>query len=503
MKKYLLGVDNGGTYIKAAIYDKKGKRLGIARQYNEVLKPKPGRTEYDQEKLWEINCNCIKNVITETGVDPNEIACIGIAGQGCGFYAVDRFGKSIRNAITSADARAEEIVEQWKKDGTDKKAYSKIYRHSSPVHLNALLAWLKKYEPENYAKIGYLFSMKDFLAFRFTGNAIAGQGCQSVSGLMDLSKGEFSKELGILFGIEEMTDKFGKLCWDFEEAGRLTSEAALQCGCVQGTPVAAGSHDVIAAALAMGILDSRLCFMITGTHGINGYISNEPILNGTIKYNEYFAFPGQFLIEEGYPTSSGTLEWVITTLYADRQEKSSDLYDEINHNVESVNPDSSNLLFLPFLQGNRDNPDAAGTWIGLRPEHTRAHMLRAVYEGVAFSHLLQMEHLFANREKPEIIRMAGGATASRVWIQIFADVFGITIEIVPNEEMGTKGAAIVGAVTSGLYSDVRDAVNEMTQQGEIFYPIKDNFKIYQKKIAVFKETVENLDPLWYAYGREK
>ena len=118
MKKYLLGVDNGGTYIKAAIYDKKGKRLGIARQYNEVLKPKPGRTEYDQEKLWEINCNCIKNVITETGVDPNEIACIGIAGQGCGFYAVDRFGKSIRNAITSADTRAEEIVEQWKKDGT-------------------------------------------------------------------------------------------------------------------------------------------------------------------------------------------------------------------------------------------------------------------------------------------------------------------------------------------------------------------------------------------------
>ena len=99
--------------------------------------------------------------------------------------------------------------------------------------------------------------------------------------------------------------------------------------------------------------------------------------------------------------------------------------------------------------------------------------------------------------------MAGGATASRVWIQIFADVFGIPIEIVPNEEMGTKGAAIVGAVTSGLYSDVREAVNEMTQQGEIFYPIEDNFKIYQKKIAVFKETVENLDPLWYAYGREE
>ena len=205
--------------------------------------------------------------------------------------------------------------------------------------------------------------------------------------------------------------------------------------------MAAGSHDVIAAALAMGILHSRLCFMITGTHGINGYISNEPILNGTIKYNEYFAFPGQFLIEEGYPTSSGTLEWVITTLYADRQEKSSDLYDEINHNVESVNPDSSNLRYPPFLQANRDNSRTLqAPRIGLKvAEHTRAHMLRAVYEGVAFSHLLQMEHLFANREKPEIIRMAGGATASRVWIQIFADVFGITIEIVPNEETGHQG----------------------------------------------------------------
>ena len=116
MKKYLLGVDNGGTYIKAALYDFKGKQIGITKEYNEKIIPGIGMSEYNQDTLWQINCNCIKNVIEGTGIDPNEIACLGISGQGCGFYAIDSKGQNICNAISSSDQRAVKYVEKWEKD---------------------------------------------------------------------------------------------------------------------------------------------------------------------------------------------------------------------------------------------------------------------------------------------------------------------------------------------------------------------------------------------------
>lgn len=495
MKKYLLCVDNGGTYIKAAIFDRNGKQLGSARQYNEVLRPAPGWTEYDQSALWERNCCCIRKVITDTQIDPEEVACIGIAAQGCGFYAVDKDGNNIRNAISSSDVRAFAQIRKWINDGTDKEAYKYIYRHSSTSHLNAILAWLKENEPENYYKVRYLFSMKDLLVFKFTGQAVSGYGCQSSSGIMDLNSGKFSKKLAQMFGIPEMYDKFGPLRWDSEICGTVTEQAARECGCAAGTPVAAGSHDVVACALAMGITDSKLCFMVTGTHGINGYISDVPVLNGTIRYNEYFAFPGKFLIEEGYPSSSGTLEWVISVLFSGENKKSDEIYEKINAEIENTVPEESNLIFLPFLRGHRDNPNATGAWIGLKPEHTRGQMLRAVYEGVAFAHVLQMQHLFANRKQPPEIRMAGGATQSKIWVQIFADVFEIPFEVIPNEEMGVKGAAVVAAAAVKMFPDIQAATKTMACKGKMIYPRKEQSKIYQKKFENFKKAVAAADLL--------
>lgn len=493
MKKYLLGVDNGGTYIKAAVFDENGTQIGVFRQFNEVLKPGSGRAEYNQGTLWQINCRCIRGVLQKTGIASGQIAGIGIAGQGCGFYAVDQEGKDIRNAISSSDGRAGVLAERWMRDGTGRNAYPHIYHDSSAGHLNTILAWMKRNEPENYRRIYRVFSMKDYLVYRLTGNMIAGYGCMSASGLMDIPSQSFSGKLAEVFGISEMADKFGKLCWDGEMCGTVTAAAAAECGCAEGTPVAAGCHDVVACALAMGITDSKCCFLITGTHGINGYISSEPVLNGTIKYNELFAFAGKYLIEEGYPSSSATLEWVISVLFADTEKTPGEIYSEINEEVERVRPQEGGLVFMPFLRGYRDNAQASGTWIGLHPEHTRAHMLRAVYEGVVFSHMLQTEHLFLNRERPERIRMAGGATNSRVWVQIFADAFGIPIEIIPNEEMGAKGAAMMAAAASGIYKDSHSAVDAMTRRGDLVLPQRENTEIYARRFVHFKSLVQALD----------
>lgn len=136
----------------------------------------------------------MNRVIEESGINAEAIVGIGIAGQGCGFYATDKGGNDIRNAITSADNRAFPQVTRWMEEGLNRKLYSITYREPSPGCLCSILAWLKENEKSSYAKIDSLFSMKDFLVYKMTGKKIAGYGCQSASGLMDMRTGMFTSE---------------------------------------------------------------------------------------------------------------------------------------------------------------------------------------------------------------------------------------------------------------------------------------------------------------------
>ena len=334
--------------------------------------------------------------------------------------------------------------------------------------------------------------MKDLLVYRLTGTAISSYGCQSASCLMDMRNNRFSRVLGEGFGIGEMVDRFAPLRWDIELCGTVTQAAAAQTGLAVGTPVSAGSHDVVATAIGMGAIDANCCFMIPGTHGINGYIADQPVLNGTIKNNELFAEPGKYLIEEAYPSSTGVLEWAISVLYSSDKRKSSDIYAEINDAVASVDPAQNKLLFLPYLLGSVDNPMAEGAWLGLKRFHTHAHMLEALYEGVAFAHKVQMSHLFMNRPLPEKIKAAGGATSSKVWMQMFADVLELPLELVPDGEMGVKGASIVAAVAAGIYPDLDTAVAHMTEPGIMVYPRAEMQRVYSRKFERFCRASEIL-----------
>lgn len=496
MKKYLLSIDDGGTYIKAAIHDFNGRQIALTRMHSEPLILHSDWTEYDQDRLWEINCSCIRALMQETGINPDEIACIGISSQGSGFYAVDANGASIRNAIASSDRRSKTIAERWNAEGVMDEVYDTVYRCASAGQLITILAWLKGNEPANYAKIAHLFAMKDLLVYRFTGEVISSYGCQSASGLLDMRSRRFTAELARHYGLDGTDDKFGPLRWDIEICGSVTEKAAAQCGLIPGIPVSAGSHDVIATAIAMGATDSDCCFMITGTHGINGYIADTPVLNRTIGNNEMFAEDGKYLIEEGYPSSSGTLEWAISILFADDQRSSNDIYQDINAMVEAIKPEANDLIFMPYLRGSRDDADAEGTWLGLKAYHSRAHLLQALYEGVAYAHRIQMNHLFMNRKRPARIKTAGGATGSAVWMQMFADVLQIPLEIVPDEEMGVKGASIVAAVAAGIYPDINTAVAQMTEKGVMVFPHSERMQIYERKFRRFQEAYEVLRQLW-------
>ncbi len=493
MEKYLLSVDNGGTYIKAVILNTKGEQIALAKDKNCIEHPGPNMATVDQEKMWQIDCSLIKEVLKESRINPSQIACVGFAGQGKGLYTVDKDGKSFMLGRTSSDSRAKSYADLWKNDGTDEKLYSKIYQVASGGKPHSILRQIKDNDRDNYDRIAYVFSMKDFLVYRMTGNPIGGMSAMSGTNLVNLDTKQYDKSLFEAYGIEEMFDKMPPLKFDYELAGYVSKEASLQCGLDEGTPVSCGMFDVNASAIAMGVTNDEPVIIITGTHGINAYLSEKPVGNGTVKLNSIYPVDGYYQIEEGYPASSGSLEWVLDRLYGSEH---GDIYDEVNKLVESVDPAASKVMFMPYFSGWRDDKKASACFFGLKSEHNNAHMLRAVYEGVVFSHCLQIDHLLANRPKPDKFLMAGGATNSAVWVQMFADVLQTAIQLVPAEEMGAKGVAIMSSVTAGIYQNVDEAVRAMCRPGEIVLPNPDKAEVYQDKLNNYKKMMEAMTDLW-------
>lgn len=498
---YYLGLDNGGTTTKAALFDRRGRQLCSASAATPSVTPRPDFVERDMDELWDANCAVVREVIERSGVDAAEIASVGVCGHGKGLYLWGRDGRPARRAISSTDNRAFSYVGRWREDGTEEKAFELSCQHVMSCQPPALLAWIRDNEPEVYANVGYVFECKDYIRFRLTGEARGELTDYSGSNLMNLHARAYDRRLLELFGIPEVWDALPELCASDEVAGRVSEEAATACGLVAGTPVVGGFFDIDACALASGVISEELVCMIAGTWSINEYVRRDPVVDGSVAMNSLYCLPGYYLVEESSSTSAGNNEWFVRQLLpelADSAKASgSSVYDVVNGWVEFVGPHAFVPVFLPFLMGTNAHPNAKSAFVGLNVSHTRRHMARAVYEGIAFCHRVHYERLLASREDaPCAIRLSGGAARSRVWAQMFADVMQAPVETVVADEAGALGCAIAGAVATGAYASLDDAVRNMVEVGDRFEPNARLRDVYDRKYRLYQRTVDCLDGLW-------
>ena len=499
--RYYIGLDNGGTATKAALFDSTGKELGTCGMSTKSLALKPGFMERDMEEMWEANCAVVRGVLEKTGVDPAEIAGIGVSGHGKGLYLWGKDGRPLRNGIISTDNRAWRYVRDWVEDGTEEKAFQRSCQHLMSCQPVALLAWLRDNEPENYERIQYVFECKDYVRFRLTGEARAEITDYSGSGLMNLKTASFDRELLDLFGIGAVWDTLPPLCRAAEIAGHVSEEAAARCGLRPGTPVIGGMFDINACAIAAGVTDPDKVCMIAGTWSINEYIRREPVLDGTVQMNSLFALPGYYLIEESSPTSAGNLTWfikqVIPELERQVEADGENIYELLDDSVESIPPSEFTPLFLPFLMASNVHPNAKACFLGLSAAHTREHIARSIFEGVTFCHRWHYERLLKTRaEKPAVIRLAGGAARARVWAQMFADVMRTPVETLNADETGALGIAIAAAAATGEYSSLDEAISHMASFSDTIQPDPAAADIYDKKYHLYVRAIECLDGLW-------
>ena len=498
--KYLVGIDNGGTFSKAAVFDEDGKQLSCVSVPVQTITPKSGYVERDMEELWQMNARAVQGAIEKSGVAKEDIVGVSLSGHGKGLYLWGEDDKAVMNGILSADGRAWEYPERWKKDGTWKKVYDKTFQDILACQPVSILAWLKEHRPEVLEKTKYIFSVKDYVRYRLTGEAYGEYSDFSGANLVNMKTAAYDQELMGYFGLSELYKKLPPLRRAQDICGFVTKEAATLTGLREGTLVAAGMFDVNACGIACGLSDEEKLCMIAGTWSINEYLSKKPITNHTVSLNSMFCIPGYYLVEESSPTSAGNMEWFLNNLMSiersEQKAKGKSIYDMANAWVESIAPEDSNVIFLPYLNGSNVNPLARGSFIGLTAYHSKKYMLRAVYEGIVFSHATHVERLLRNREKPQTIQLAGGAANSRVWVQIFADVLQIPIETVENKELGAQGAAMAAGIAAGIYSNYDEAIARTVHITERVEPRKEYAKIYRDKYNKFKCVVEALEPVW-------
>lgn len=490
--KTLMGIDMGGTMVKASLFDLEGRELA---SYGEKLithQPRAGWMERDLPDAEQKIYRCIRNVLAQSGVAGGDVLGIGVTGQGNGAFFFDAQGDPVCDGVMSSDLRAKEYIRKWYQNGVFEQVYEYTRQALWAGNISALIAWFQDHDPEVLERTAYIVTAKDYVRYLLTGEFHTEMSEGSGVSCMDLTTRAYSPEVFRILGIEKHIGKLPSPIESSAVGGYVTDKAAALTGLKAGTPVVGGQFDVGASIVSAGVVEEGQMGVVVGSWGINSFLSRQLVEDPDIFMQLLYAVPECYNIMEGSATSASNQEWFIDAFMT----RDENVYRRCGEMVEST-PYKDTLLFFPYLYGSNVNIDAKAMFIGLTGNHTAAHMLRAVYEGVVFCHLLHIEKLLRHTALPASIRMAGGATRSAVWMQLFADILGVDVEVSKATELGTMGVALNAAIAAGVFADMHEGVAKWAEVKRAYHPDPEKTAYYRKKYAAFKAVLTAMDGVWH------
>ena len=510
MSEYLLGIDNGNTISKAAIFDLQGREIQVTSRQVKSDFPHKGWTERSMDELWQSTATTIKEALSKSGIKPEHIIGIGTTGHGNGLYLIDKEGRPARAGIQSLDTRAADIIDSWTSNNLHDHVFPFTTQAFWPAQPNALLAWIKQNEPQVYQRIGAVLMVKDYIKYCLTGEITSDYTDMSGTSLMDVRNKCYSEELLNLYGLEDIRSALPTLVQSFEIAGRVTPDAARATGLAVGTPVVGGLFDVDASALGAGVSQPGQVCIIAGTWSINEIVTSDPIVDPALFMTSIYTVPDLWLTIEASATSATNLEWFVTQFCAEEKAEADkrgiSVYDVCSEIVDSLPPGSSDIIFHPFLFGSNVQASARSGFYGIAGWHTKAHMLRSLYEGVVYGHLSHFEKLRdggGSGNHIDVARLSGGGAHSPVWTQMFADTLQLPMEVPDGIEIGARGAALSAGIGVGVYKDHADAVATAVKVKRRQEPNPDATPLYLARYTEYKRLVECMREPWERLSRLK
>jgi len=478
---YILAHDLGTSGNKASLFDEAGRLVARCTETYPVRYPQAGWAEQDPRDYWHAICSATQQLLSQSKVANGEIAGVSFSGQMMGVIAVDSQGEPLRDAIIWADQRAIEEAQFIGQTCGELNVYRSSGHRISPAYTAAKMLWLKRHEPEVYARAAHLLTAKDFIALKFTGCAATDYSDASGSNLFDLQSCAWRMEFIDAVGLDPR--KLPAIFPSTHIVGEVNREAARATGLRAGTPVIIGGGDGACATVGAGVVGEGDAYCVLGTSAWISFTTCAPLYD---EQQRTFTFhdlqPDRYLPMGTMQAAGGAREWLLSAMG-----NAPAVSDEA---IIAIQPGCDGLLFLPYLMGERSpwwNPKARGAFIGLSMAHEPAHLHRAVMEGVAFNLKLILKVL--SRQQPiKSLRLIGGGAKSAAWRQILADVLGVPLEM-PEllSEATSWGAAVAGGIGAGVYHDwaIAKAQTRITQ---VIEPDSTNVQIYTERLRAFERA---------------
>jgi len=504
---YIVSYDVGTGGTKAILIDPQDLRiLGKAFVSYRVSHPRPDQAEQDPEDWWHAIGTSTKVLLESTSVNPQDISCLTFCTQMLGVLPMGSDGHPLRPAIIWLDSRAEEQARRVMRRLLGPKAFAMVAGCAATgKDVLPKWLWLREHAPQTFAKTTRFLDVGGYLLFRCTGRMVSDWTSASATGLFSLKSKTWENLLFRVFGAPR--DKMPALVRPDEQVGALTRDAAADLGLLAGTPVVAGAGDVPSSAVGSGAVGVGEGHASIGTSGWVGVITpGAPTGKSGIAAIQS-ADPRYCLMVAEMETASACRDWMAGCFFpADSTEDSAnELYALQDKEVESVPPGSENLIFTPWLCGERSpvaDVSVRSSFINLSLHHKRPHFLRAVCEGVAYNVRWTIEILDRQFRLPlGTLRVVGGGAKSLTWMQILADVTGKRIEVVEHpQEAGALGAACIAAVGIGIYPEF-EALKSVVRGAHTLLPRREHRETYNALFDQFKRVYSRLKPVYHQLNR--
>jgi xylulokinase len=505
--RYFLGIDLGTSAVKCILVDENGAVKGSHSVEYPLLQPHPGWAEQQPEDWWNGTVEGVKGLLAKTGVAGSEVIGIGLSGQMHGSVFLDRERNVVRPALLWCDQRTGEQCD-WIEQTIGRERLGQLTGNRALTGFTAPKAvWLKEREPVNFARTAHLLLPKDYVRLQLTDEFGMDMADASGTLLLDVAGRRWSEEVVKALGIP--MEWLPPLFESNDIAGRLTAEAAALTGLAPGTPVVAGGGDQACGAVGVGVVKSGIASVALGTSGVVFVHDDAYSPDPECRLHAFcHGVPGKWHRMGVMLAAGGSFQWWKNQFGFEEKELAArdgrDVYEYLTELAAEAPLGSEGLLFLPYLTGERTphpDPKARGGFIGLNLRHTKAHLTRAVLEGITFGLRDSLELMKESGVEIRELRVNGGGARSRFWRQMIADIFGIPVVTVNSTDGPAYGAAVMAASgvlqqdTAALCEAWIKVVDRIEPNAADQSRYEPYYKLYRSLYPTLRDTFHQLSDL--------
>lgn len=486
--KNLLGIDLGTSAVKLLLMDETGKVVGTITKDYPVYFPEPGWAQQNPEDWWEATKEGIRELLSVSHIAPAQICSIGVGGQMHGLVLLDSENQVLMPALLWCDQRTQAqcdyITEKLGKQLSEYTGNKALTGFTAPKVL-----WVRQHRPEVFQKICHVLLPKDYIRFKLTGEYATDVSDASGTLFFDVANRRWSSEMLALLGLKE---EVLPTCYEsYEVTGRITEEAAQLTNLMAGTEVVGGGGDQACGAVGTGVVAAGMASVALGTSGVVFACQEKYAVDDENKLHAFCHSNGKWHVMGVMLSASSCLKWWVEEVC--KLDDSG--YALLLAEAEEIPAGSEGLIFLPYLMGERtpySDPNARGTFIGLTMTHSRAHMTRAILEGVGFGLRDSLEIIREQNIPAEVLRVSGGGAKSMLWRQILADITNLKVEVVNSVDGPALGAAILASVGAGIFDSVEAACNSIIKAVWSTEPNQEQARKYDRVYRVYHQLYSTL-----------